>query len=84
MWMSYVYVYIRKIYVQIYHGNFKSDKCIMIHVNWRYEQFLQVHRDMTFYSTYQFTGHGLTEHGTYLKYIVHRSFKLVGWYPLAT
>ena len=27
-------------------------------------------------------GYGSTKHDTYLKYIVHRSVKLVGWYSL--
>ena len=76
----FMYIYICEIYVQIYYGNFKSDlfcihtKCTIWTIStspWH-----------EIYSTNQSIGYGLTEHDTYLKYIVHRWFKLVGWYPL--
>ena len=61
---------------QIYYGNFKSDKCIVIYAKctiWT----ISTSPWHEIYSTYQFMGYELTEHDTtsYIKYIVHRSFK---------
>ena len=60
MWMSYVYVFIREIYVQIYYGNFKSEKRIVIHAKctiWT----ISTSPWHEIYSTYQFLGYGSTE-----------------------
>ena len=79
--MSYVYVYIRETYVQIYNDDFKNDKCIVIHAKCKIWT-ISTSPWHEIYSTYQFKGYRLTEHDTYPKYTVHRSLKLVGWYPL--
>ena len=40
--MPYVYVYILKIYVQIYYDFLKINKCLVIHFKWTYQRFLQI------------------------------------------
>ena len=64
--MLYVYVYIREKYVQLYCGNFKSDKCIVIHAKYTILA-ISTSPGHEIYSTYQFMGYGLTEHDTYPK-----------------
>ena len=61
---------------KIYYGNFRSDKCIVIHTKctiWT----ISTSPWHEIYSTYQFLSFGLTKHDTHLKNIVHRSLKLV-------
>ena len=81
--------YILKIYVQTYYGILKIDKCIVIHTKCTIWTVL-ANPWHEIYSTYQFMSYGLTKHDTYPErhlntsvihemYIVHRSFKLVGW-----
>ena len=56
----FIYIYIREIYVQIYYGNSKSDKCIVIHAKCTIRKISKT----WIYSTYQFKGYGITEHDT--------------------